>query len=316
MLKALLPLAVITIGLMIYAWRTLGRPEKERSTGPVYKVSTCAKVSPPLCLCLAFLTLVIGLSHTNAVDRRLGLRRIPWRTEQNQHQLKAIAQALRSYNRLHGHYPINDEGLAPVQLMLKDNAHIVWNKAHQSTGKLVLAVWGEPFIYENRRGLDPSSFSSSHVQNDRKHIYSIEVDKHIYVWSLGAELAQRRYEYYCPRLEALTALTLGIAAFFVLLYLASTIKLIIITGRSGANVSFGGFVSWLLLRDGLLSIFAAAIFLPVVAGPTCYEGSSFTRRTPELTNDYLALIQKYHERGIIGDKAYSKIADAAKHDAF
>jgi hypothetical protein len=232
--------------------------------------------------------------------------------------MKAIADHLRSYNHLHGHYPTNDEGLAPIRHLLKDDhrQNLQWNRHYPSTRNFPLTIWGEPFIYENRRGLDPMKFSNSGATHDRKRIYSVQVDKGIYVWSLGAKRAQHTYDTWNPKLRVATRGCVAIALAFVLCYLVMTVRVIVLAGRYGENSSLFGFVSWVLVRDGLLSIFTAAICFPVITGPTCYEGCRFARRTPKLTNDYVALAKKYHERGIIGDDAYRKIAEAAKSNAF
>ena len=70
---------------------------------------------------------------------------------------------------------------------------------------------------------------------------------------------------------------------------------------------------WSLLSGFAAMLLAFAIVFPG-AMRSCYDIAIGRPRTPELTQDYLALITRYHDRSIISDKAYEKIVKAMKKE--
>ena len=68
-----------------------------------------------------------------------------------------------------------------------------------------------------------------------------------------------------------------------------------------------------LIGSAALLVLALAITFPMFVA-TCYEQARFRRRTPELTREYVSLITKYRQRGVISESVYNKIVVAMRKE--
>lgn len=271
-------------------------------------------------LLVAGIVVFIGLSAISTQDRSLYLRPVPRMLEDTRGQMSAIAGYLRKYNETNGHYPSNDQGLLVVKPLVKACGGLSyedsWNSDDRTDPALrwcrvresgFLTRWGDPFIYENRRGMALSKFADSGATLDTKRHYSVRVDDGIYLWSLGAKGAYEEYSLWRPLLTAATCLV-GLVAFgLVALFARDTV---ISRGRrTGVRARWtDGMGS--ALAGLLLAVILPAIMLPATMA-TCYTGGWGSRmRTPELTAQYKALLVKYRDRGIISTSACKKITNA------
>lgn len=256
---------------------------------------------------LSITVLLFGFGQALKMDRSHGLRYINYGLKQNQKTLSFVKQQLQNHHQKTGRYPTNDEGLSAIakNIQAEGNSHSSWRPADENG---VLSSWGDPLIYENRSSIASEKFADSGATIDTGRHYSIQVDKDVYVWSLGAQQDYKIYSTWKPRVQLIRYLSLAIAAILVWLStrLAVRANLRQSTGRKMINVL------WSLVVGLLLSIIPAMVTFPIFAR-SCYEGGFNRYRKPELTKDYLAIIAKYHERGIISDGAYKKIADTMKN---
>lgn len=266
-------------------------------------------------LLLAGIVLMVGVSTISDKNRSLGLQRLPRMLENTREQMSVIAGDLHKYENARGHYPTNDQGLLVVKPIVNachghdgSDYPLCFCRAGESG---ILTRWGDPFIYENRRGIDRSKFADSGATLDTKRLYSVLVDNGIYVWSLGAKQAQETLDLWHPRLSAANHVVVLIALVFVGLFVRDSIMS---RGRPNSAV-----MRW---SDGIGSTFvglALAVIIPAMLLPmlakTCYEQSVMWMRKPKLTADYRILLTKYRDRGIISGPAYRKITDAmSEHD--
>lgn len=107
-------------------------------------------------------------------------------------QLDQVKKMLIEHKQKYGRYPDNDEGLLALDEFRKQMENVnpdvldFFYKGDLMPSEAgVLSLWGVPLMYENRSGLDPALFDFSPVNQDPDWKYSIEVDKDIYVYSVG-----------------------------------------------------------------------------------------------------------------------------------
>lgn len=269
---------------------------------------------------IAALILVTGFIVINQKDRSIGLRRIPHRLETTRDQLKLIADQLHEHHKVKGVYPTNDQGLMSIKNKVitkqrKLNMADFSRQAYAYSRMRVrpsglLSIWGDPFIYENRNGLSKSAFSHSGVNVDKEQIYSIQVDDGIYVWSLSAQQQYNRYKYWHGRLNVAYAIVIIVSLVFIALFISSCWR---VSRRLANRVERALKLGWSMLSGLLVALFVFFFFMPLGAA-TCYEMSVMWAREPKLTKDYIAIMQKYRDKGIISNQAYNKLLKALDHD--
>jgi hypothetical protein len=157
----------------------------------------------------------------------------------------------------------------------------------------VMSPWLIPYVYENRTGANPQKFQDSPVDSDWRGRWSIRIDDGIYVYSFGGKVYAEHYDrawwdFNLPRLFG-GALLLGAFALWFFMLRKN--------GQRGL---------WVLLLAGLAG---GAASLPIKA--TCYIMTpAFCDRDPQAIVQQRELLDKYHERGVIGDETYEKAVTA------
>lgn len=252
---------------------------------------------------LSIMVLLYGFGKALDVDRDHSLLYIRYGLRRNDKILLDAKQQLQECHRKTGHYPSNDERLLFIAGQIKSKSEPD-DSSYWTYGRKLCSPWGDPLIYENRRGLAESKFADSGATIDTKRHYSIEVDKGIYLWSLGAQQHYETYAIWKPKVDLIRIFSSIIAIILVGLSVRLSIRDKQFT--SWSDKIFG--VIWSIIAGLVISIIPAALFIPMYA-KTCYEGGLSWYRRPELTKDYLELIDRYHNNGVIGDDAYKKIVD-------
>lgn len=248
--------------------------------------------------------LILGLSYSFNLDRNHGLRRVPGRLEGTRLQLKEIGGILRDYHSKTGRYPSNNEGLLAIDKFSKASADFETSDLHRRVNRSgVISIWGEPYIYENRSGLDPNKFVDSGATVDTKQIYSVKVDKDIYLWSLAAQNTYKDYALWKPIVSTFQVIVILTSLVLFILFIKTSFRQ---ASRYSGFKKFG-YLLFSLLSGLVIGFATSALTLFMIPVGTCYAMSSISYRSPELTKEYLALIDKYHERGVINGKAYEKI---------
>lgn len=269
-----------------------------------------------LFLILALIVFWIGFGYLSDWERKeIGIRRTKARLDITRHQLNHISKHLRDHYEETGRYPSNYQGLQAVdglaefwqgQVRLYD-----YRRFSTTQNVEISSLWGEPFIYENHRGIDAGAFADSGAMIDFKRAYSIKVDEGIYVWSVAAQ--QNHHEYLAGLRVVLAWAGLLVLLCVVLFgfYVVWTIRSV---GSGYTGWRRARRILWSLCGGGAISLLVCLVAFPLASGGTCYAWSLTRRRTPELTRDYLSVMEKYHERGVISDNAYRKIVEAMKEE--
>lgn len=262
-----------------------------------------------ICL-LAPVSVIIGYVSIADLGRADQYRFVDIQLQNSMKRMQTIKGYLIKYKEIHGHYPTNDEGLTVLVpgIMEECKEQLKWDHGRRHDldnglaieGCNILAYSGDPFVYENRIGLPKSKFADSGVTIDKYRKYSMQVDKDIYLWSIGSKQADLIYKKWEPIKEKLYK---ALDSFIILL-----IAFPILTFKK-CRASIESIAPIFLLFAG--GIVLSAIFFPPFA-VSCYEAALTMRRRPKITNEYLSLMDKYRDRGIISDKAYKKITDSMK----
>lgn len=249
---------------------------------------------------IAVLLFGAGLFKVSDWERSLGLRPTQFRLEMTDKQLSTISDMLHVYRVRTGRYPTNDEGLLAVPelvaLVTSSGEVRSWHYGWRMDDAGILSPWGEPYIYEN------GTYKSG------SHMWSVRVSDDVCVWSLAAEKAYNHYSTWSPWPGRLR-IALMLAA---ILFFATFIRAALRAGASSPAGKLSRTALHLLGGIGLGAL--TALLLPLLLGfTTCYITNNGNRsRTPELTREYMTLMSKYHEQGIIGDAAFKKIEAAMK----
>lgn len=313
-------LVLVTLGLTFYTFILHSRQPKEELEAESRLGQPLARkfhFVPYIFLALCIITIFRAPNINNRNDRAACEAHANERfLAANQRQLKCMAGYLRSGKKATGKYPSNENGpFIMSQLALKNERKDPFWRDVLYTKDIdrnlvpgqdapLLSEWGEPLIYENRNGLPPELFSNSGATNDAGRNYSAEVDNGIYLWTLGGQQAYDNYS----RWHKHRASILRLGIFFGLLYVLSSFSFILLMHM---QTLYQKRLLWSFVRDSLLAFiilgFAGSSLGSV---ESCYIPARTAERTPELTNDYLALMQKYHEQGIIQDATYVKLKKA------
>jgi len=158
----------------------------------------------------------------------------------------------------------------------------------------VLTPWRDPYMYENRIGMNPDVYRGSPANTDRKRQYSIRVDDGVYVYSVDAWKAYDCYrEHWWARY---TSVFIGVSV----LVLDAFLVLVLCPRRSIALI--------LSCIVGLMAGCVAHMFIPRT---TCYVMSSpFEHRDQKAIAKQIELIEQYHTNGVINDVTYQRLMDA------
>ncbi|MCL5102783.1 MAG: hypothetical protein M1133_01540 [Armatimonadetes bacterium] len=237
---------------------------------------------------------------------RVGLLHTEVRLALNRHIMGIVAGHVRTCKRSTGSYPSPDQGLLAVKSLKKHIEKCDYRNPLlpvRVTPSGVLSPWGEPYIYENRQALKESIFVDSGATLDKARAYSVRVDRGIYIWSVAAQQHDAEYRHWTHVLGFIRVLIAVVGIGCLVVFLLLTWR------RLSADLTlakklFGMVASaapGLLISFGLL-----AVFFPVFVR-TCYAWSRLTLRTPERTKDYIAVLRRYHDRGVISDRAYRKL---------
>lgn len=226
-------------------------------------------------------------------------------------QSSTIASALHSYKGQHGSYPTNDQGLWPISDALThkvENDKKGWLSRCRITHSGVLSWWGDPIIYENRKDLPDDAFAESAVSVDIPSKHCLKVDNGIYLWSIGAKQAERRYAAK-NRWHSLVSLVTLPAS--IILLIAFTLRALH-TKREDCWYAQTFRATYITLAGLLIMILTAIIPLGLMNGCGC-PGRQITR-TPELTRSYTAVMRSYRDAGIIENATFQKLLQSLKED--
>lgn len=222
-------------------------------------------------------------------------------------QLISIKHLLLEHKKSSGGYPKMSEGLLAVKAIVDACGRgpgPLRRARVDSSG--IITPFGEPFIYENRSGFDPTKFSDSSANFDRRGVYSIKVDNNVFVWSVGSKKAfELAYGWRRIR-AAIAALTILLAASLFTLYIRSAFKWLKLQPNSQLNMR----------RTALLLVIDSAVIMLVT-----FASVPFVEREYRLLQDpdaelsqtirsrryYVDVIAAYHDRKILDDAAYSRM---------
>jgi hypothetical protein len=231
-------------------------------------------------------------------------------------QMFAIADYLRAYHKSTGRYPTTDEGLLVVHKLMKacgnrPSAPIGPLRRCKTNSSGILTLWGEPYIYENRNGLDPGKFSGSGASFDRKGMFAIRVDEGIYVWSIGARRAYGTYSTWKTRRVAAIVIFLIIALICLRQYVECMRRVVSRQKREGAVI-----FPLTMLKIAAREIFVLGIVLLATVPLASQRYSilsdiAYTNpRAMRPRSEYESLMAEYHDLGIINDAAYDRIINS------
>lgn len=232
---------------------------------------------------------------------------------ETERHLQEVASLLREYERAHGHYPSNSEGLFPIAEMVwppgKSTGHSLMPihiiRLDADGSPTLVSLWGEPLIYENRRGLPEGRFAGSMVDRERDREYSVRVDDGIYVWCLAAGKLDQIYRHRLWLRPRIRALMIGGGILLILVYFVAIARS---ARRAWRESRDDGIFRSILGGLGVCAAVYFFILMPMFA-TTCYKMGIMHR--PNLPADYKALITRYRDQGVISDAAYHKLLDAA-----
>ena len=246
-----------------------------------------------------------------------------------QYHFQVIFDQLKAYYEKNKQYPDNNEGLTVLTelraRLIKEQAYLpppIGSCQEDCNGKYgvadegmvsfdggILSPWLEPFVYENRRGLEKNIFADSPVNRDKKQYYSIKVDDEIYVYSVGAMMYYHDYARVMAKRNMTHIIVWSIPVLsFVLLILF--IWLFIKAKRPTDKLP-----KW-WLKPLKVTVGILMLLLSVIIGLkkhevyeiSCYMilSNNFLHR-PKMISQYNVLLDKYRQRGVITDATYQKI---------
>ena len=255
--------------------------------------------------------------------------RYPSQLKVSRDEIEALAKDLRAYESAKGEYPTNDQGLIAAYAYAESmrntaDGHVppgpftryLDRGERRVTDAAILSLWGEPFIYENRRRLDADKFAGSEAHPGMDPGVGMAVDKRIYIWSIGAAQYLRAYEKQV-REDKAEAKRYGREAagwaVIGLMGLAAYTVITILRVRSGAMRRTRAAVG-IPVIGAAVALLAAHILAPGTGMISCYAPSppGIMHRSADAQAQSAALIAKYHERGVISDETYRKLAAADK----
>lgn len=225
-----------------------------------------------------------------------------------QRQAAVIASELREHGKLHGRYPYNDEGLSPVagavqRRMGADRGHRV-----RIAPSGILSWWGDPLIYENRRGQSRHRFSWPVADSGPNAAYSYRVDDGVYVWSIGARTASHRISARNQRHTIVAAATLIAATALLVLYVSAAVR-----GRGISTMRRQMlYAAWFALSGTVTAVVVALPLTMLMNGCGC-PGRQVIR-THDLTRVYVTTMRRMRDHGIISNSTLARILHNLKKD--
>ncbi|HLD36619.1 MAG TPA: type II secretion system protein GspG [Planctomycetota bacterium] len=222
-----------------------------------------------------------------------------------QKHLATISQGLKSYYAKNNRYPDNNEGLTVLDNIRK-NPELPDEYEYERRGRDIkvfeagiLSPWLTPFVYENRRGFPPELFQGSPATDDSGQHYSVRVDEGIYVYSLGTRMTYVEYKWLLVKMWAVRIGILLILVMFIMLF------------RKAKKPDKQVLIKRILKTFGGVILILISLLVGPAAMVTCYLMSSFSlHRRPEMIKKYNALLEEYHQRGVINDATYQKTKTA------
>ncbi|MBI5528539.1 MAG: hypothetical protein HY897_19580 [Deltaproteobacteria bacterium] len=152
-------------------------------------------------------------------------------------------------------------------------------------------------MYENRAGRDAKLFADSPVHGDWFGQYSAKVDDGVYVYIPAARELVVRFN------DVVSTILAPKLFGFCLILVAFGL---VVARRVRAGRQFRVGRTLLAMLAGIIGFGAVSIF-----HSTCYAMSSpFSRRTPEMVQEQRELLEKFRNRGVIGEQAYRTAIEA------
>lgn len=159
-----------------------------------------------------------------------------------------------------------------------------------------MTQWLVPFVYENRKGLNPNLFRDSPAGN--VHGISIKVDSDVFVYSPALLILGKEYKSLQLKMCLIRIASLILPVFFLILIACSI-----------ANRKPGKLTIKTVERLRIILI----LLLPICAGlfltqSSCYFRTTFNtkQKHPEMAAEYISLLNKYRDNGVITEATYQK----------
>ncbi len=152
----------------------------------------------------------------------------------------------------------------------------------------VFSPWGLPYVYENRAGLPAESFEGSPAGAWGSGRFSVRVDEGVHVSSVAGELwdGEYRADWWWRNGPRFAGVALIAAAVALAFSMRRRMK------NTAAAVGFGVMIGFGAHATGWSTCY---VMMPL-----------FYRRDPTAVERRRELLEKYHEKGVIGDEAYRK----------
>jgi len=227
--------------------------------------------------------------------------------------LEALMLALKSYYRKENRYPTNDEGMAVLPQYSKpvDSSCLSDNRTPKSSAVGPLSRWEVPYVYENRRGIDPEKFADSPVEKEHAERYSLKVDNGIYVYSSGGYELSKDYDLHAKYRYFLKWGPLALLAYFLTIY--------IVVSKRWKPSTEGMTALEMRKRSAKIAgkcilVFLSLIFTFFLLVVDCGPISLPREKRPQYTKTYRALLGKYKDRGVIKEETYKTLLETLKKE--
>jgi|GEM_PF-3525352 len=222
-------------------------------------------------------------------------------------QLQSIKQFLKTYRNSNGSYPKMNEGLLAVKPLVDACGRgpgPLRRARADSSG--IITPFGEPFIYENRSGFDPTKFSDSGANFDRRGVYSVKVDNNIFVWSVGSKKAFESAANWKRIRAAVVILTIILAASLLTFYTRFALKSLKPEPSSTINLRR---TASLIIIDSAVILVVTLASMPFVEReyPLMQNPDAELSQTIRARRDYVDIIAAYRDRKILDDATYNRM---------
>lgn len=284
------------------------------------------------CICL---TIGFGTYYAFNRDDGIAIANKEFALSQMREQLGTIKRHILEYKKRDGHYPAIFDGLFAIRESVKkelmeNNEKINYDAADYknrvyyeytyrrdyygkgtyredvpvlATDAGLISVYGLPYIYEDRNGLDESAFEFSPVNRDKERLFSVEIDKGVYVYAPYGEKACKEYNWLIWKRYLIWAAFIVILVTLIVLFIKEKDK----------NDSDMPFVKVFKYIGGTIALLAS-FFLGSDMFTLCYYMSGINRWHRERIPVYRELLEKYRANGIIKDGTYTKLTSALEKE--
>ena len=213
----------------------------------------------------------------------------------SEEEIEDFFQSLRSARQ--GHSP--DRPTFTVATSVSDTAFPISEAG-------VYSHWLIPYVYENRRGLDPSQFAGSPADRDHGRWYSVQADEGIYAYSVGAMIRSREHAPHMLKCYGWMGITLAV----VLVSLGLFLFLPEETASPFEN--FGGRLFRVVVFPAV-ALFLGFVLVPrLTGGPLRYFGLD---RHADMRTAYVEEMERYRDSGVIDEITFTRITEALERDA-